>query len=313
MVRGYRHVFIAVVGVVTLFGSACYGLYIQALYDQEAQHRGANYAERAANQVEQSCIGMTPPQKAKCLKIAESEYRLKIRDNQREQDDLAAQQTSALWTSIMGIAALIGMALSAVGVAFVWTTFQETRVANDIARENMFAAYRPRLHIDVRGSLVANDEIKQFGDNETQRIINMQAVATIENLGAEPITLLQGAIWAEIGEPAPTMQRRNEVIVQNAAALFGWGASTDPAPDMISVGQFCLTPANRDDFMQGDFCVQGVVHYSNVLDEVFEHYFRFKVGPVWASHKFELFEQNKRKLRAGEAIVVQRDYWKTAT
>ena len=57
----------------------------------------------------------------------------------------------------MGIAALIGMALSAVGVWLVFTTFRETAKANDLARE----AIRPWLSVTVAGksALTCKDEM----------------------------------------------------------------------------------------------------------------------------------------------------------
>ena len=61
-------------------------------------------------------------------------YRLDGRDKQREYEDLVSQRKSALWAMIMGVAALAGMALSVVGVVLVWTTFNETRRANEIAK-----------------------------------------------------------------------------------------------------------------------------------------------------------------------------------
>lgn len=137
MLRGYRGIIAAAFGVTALIFGIVYGLNQQALYEQEAQHRSADYTARAANQITQSCLGVAASEKPKCLKEEATEYKLKIRDNSREQQDLAAQQTSALWTGIMGVAALIGMALSAIGVALVWTTFQETKQTNLIAmREN---------------------------------------------------------------------------------------------------------------------------------------------------------------------------------
>lgn len=127
----------AAVGLVALFGLGGYGFVQQSTYEEMAGARNADYSARAAENVSQSCFAMSASEKIKCTKREASEYYLKIRDNQREQDNLAAQQTSALWTNLMGLAALIGMALSAVGVALVWTTFMETKRTNLIAmREN---------------------------------------------------------------------------------------------------------------------------------------------------------------------------------
>ena len=180
MVRSDWGIVFAVVGIATLFGSVGYGLNRQAFYEQEAQDRGANYAARAANQIEQSCLGIAPPQKTKCLKVAAPEYRLKIRDNQREQDDLAAQQTSALWTKIMGVVAVFGTALSAIGVALVWTAFIETKRTNLIAmRENARNTLRAvqsgyetskALSIAKRNAAIAMKQVKISEDTAQRQL-----------------------------------------------------------------------------------------------------------------------------------------------
>ena len=137
MLRGYRLWIVAVVGLVALFAGVGFGLFQQSRYEQEAEHRRTDYARHTADQIRQGCATIAPPQQAQCLANAKDEYALKARDNQREYDDLVAQRKSALWTSIMGVAALLGMLLSAVGVLLVWTTFQETKRTNQIAmREN---------------------------------------------------------------------------------------------------------------------------------------------------------------------------------
>jgi hypothetical protein len=48
---------------------------------------------------------------------------------------LAAQKITAWWTKVMGIAAMIGMALSTATVLLIWTTFRETKRAADAAAD----------------------------------------------------------------------------------------------------------------------------------------------------------------------------------
>ena len=137
MLRSYRGIILALVGLAAIGGGVGLGLLQQSRYEQEAVHRRTDYARHAADQIRQGCASITSPQQARCLASAVDEYALKTRDNQREYDDLVAQRTSALWASIMGVAALLGMLLSAVGVLLVWTTFQETKQTNQISmREN---------------------------------------------------------------------------------------------------------------------------------------------------------------------------------
>lgn len=133
-----------------------YGLDRQAAYEQEARYESADYGKHIADQIRKACVNPAAPEEANCLKKGLAEYRLKSHDNQREYDDLAAQRTSALWTSIMGVAALIGMGLSAIGVALVYTTFNETRRTNRIAmKEGVRSTRRAVASADeTRQSLV---------------------------------------------------------------------------------------------------------------------------------------------------------------
>ncbi|MCW3849394.1 hypothetical protein OF829_19310 [Sphingomonas sp. LB-2] len=149
----WRVICAVVGGLAALVGGIGYGLSEQSRYEQEAKYWSADYARKSADEIAQSCLIGTRLEQAKCLENGAAEQRLKTRDNQREYEDLAAQRTSALWTSIMGVAALIGMFLSAVGVALVWTTFRATREANTIARDAVQGELRPWIRFTIDGSL----------------------------------------------------------------------------------------------------------------------------------------------------------------
>jgi hypothetical protein len=71
---------------------------------------------------------------------------------------------------IMGIAALIGMGLSAIGVWLVKTTFEETRKANSIARESMerqLRAYVGAFDLRVEGFRPGNRPVFSFKPTNT--------------------------------------------------------------------------------------------------------------------------------------------------
>lgn len=124
---------VVVTAAITVIFAICSGLSKQITYDQRAADGSADYSKEAASQIEQACIGIPPPKQRPCIYKAATEYRLQASDKQREYEDLAAQQKSALWTGIMGWAALIGMGLSAIGAVLVWVTFRETRRGADAA------------------------------------------------------------------------------------------------------------------------------------------------------------------------------------
>ena len=122
------------IALLGLVGGIAYGLVQQAAYQHEAQVRTSDYAKHARERITHACVGIAPVKQSSCKAQAEAEYQLQFSDEQRNELDLVAQRRSALWTSIMGPAALIGMGLSAVGAWLVWTTFRETKSSNVIAR-----------------------------------------------------------------------------------------------------------------------------------------------------------------------------------
>jgi hypothetical protein len=112
-----------------------YGITKQFGYEQAADDHAQEYARYAHEKAEQPCRVLPSLQKSDCLANAKREQAEQARDKRREYDDLVAQQKSALWTNIMGLAAITGMILSVMGVWLVYATFRETRrTANEAAR-----------------------------------------------------------------------------------------------------------------------------------------------------------------------------------
>ena len=136
---------VGVLGLALAAFSVGFGLSEQRRYFKEAHQAGSEYARYAADQAGQSCRVLADPEQSKCLTDAEREYEMKRRDNRRDYADLVAQQTSALWTSIMGVAAVTGMMLSVVGVWLVFATFRETRRTADEAWRGANEANLSRL------------------------------------------------------------------------------------------------------------------------------------------------------------------------
>lgn len=77
----------------------------------------------------------------------------------------------------MGIAAVIGMGLSFVGVILVWTTFAETRRANEIAANELHASTRPLVVLD--------------GPILRQEGLEFAAGFTFKNIGKDPAQIEQ--------------------------------------------------------------------------------------------------------------------------
>lgn len=100
-----------------------------AEYEREAHNQTREYAAYTDNKIRQSCFNLSVNDKKQCVADARHEQRA----NERNEHDLVAQRQSALWAYVMGAAAVIGMGLSVIGVILVYTTFDETRKANEIS------------------------------------------------------------------------------------------------------------------------------------------------------------------------------------
>lgn len=146
MLRGNRGIVAAVVGLAAAFGVYFLVADLSSVSRQtqnEATDRANEYGKDAGSYIERRCVRLPLPAGEDCASKADQT----ARENQRVELDLAAQQISAWWTQVMGVAALIGMGLSAVGVWLVWTTFRETKEANIIARDT--AQYQSRAYLAV--------------------------------------------------------------------------------------------------------------------------------------------------------------------
>jgi hypothetical protein len=136
---------------------------------QETQRRDqtpAAYSEAAKRKAQEDCAGREGNAAFECIyeKVEASQQQ------SREEQDLTAQQKSANGTMITAALAFLGLIASVVGIGLVYTTFNETRKANDIA----LLAQRPWLKIDIEATLVGTFE-KQ---------VSLGFSANVENIGA---------------------------------------------------------------------------------------------------------------------------------
>lgn len=101
--------------------------------DYDAASNAASYAADAKNDIAAECRGLTAQARDDC----EDKINDPARANQRDEYDLAAQQTMALWTAIMGGMAVVGVALSGVGVYLIWRTWGATNEAASNSRKTL--------------------------------------------------------------------------------------------------------------------------------------------------------------------------------
>jgi hypothetical protein len=123
----------AAIFAVSLIG---WGLWTSAEYERQANTNSGHYSAYTGRKIAETCVTIAPLENAKCV----YEARDQEQQHRYDQNDLAAQRKSALWATIMGLAAVVGMILSVLGVWLVKTTFDETRKANEIAKTQARAA-----------------------------------------------------------------------------------------------------------------------------------------------------------------------------
>ena len=106
---------------------------------RDAADRNARYESNAARERVQLECPITATPSVECQVRVEYESD----EAQARTRELEAQQTVAVWTKAMGLAAVIGMSVGVLGLGLIFFTFRETRraanaglEANEIARES---------------------------------------------------------------------------------------------------------------------------------------------------------------------------------
>jgi hypothetical protein len=187
-----------------------YGLLESAKYEQQAKDKISEYTEYTRDKVTQACAGGDKLENIKCVTEA---FEAK-REYEYNQSDLVAQRQSALWAYIMAAAAVFGIALSAVGVFLVYTTFHETRKANQIATDT--AKRQLRAYV--------------FATGLTWQRVNSASQAQIEvfvlwrNAGTTPANMaVFGATCAKCAIEDDHATKMQMYIISEHPAHFGPG------------------------------------------------------------------------------------------
>lgn len=104
---------------------------LQRLYEHQAEQNAQIYRDTAREHAQRACVGLSGSKLFEC----DHEQRHAARERERQEYDLQAQLVTSVWTRAMGLAALIAMGVGILGVGLVYTTFNATREANVIARQ----------------------------------------------------------------------------------------------------------------------------------------------------------------------------------
>lgn len=144
-----------------LFGAALvfaslvtFGGVRQKIYFDIAGSHAIASRQNALVKIRASCAVEKSPDMCRTAALAAA------RAEQREEYDLYSQRTMALWTAIMAFVAIIGAALSAIGIYLVWRTWDATREAAEssrktlrsyIARERGVLLIKGGFHVELEG------------------------------------------------------------------------------------------------------------------------------------------------------------------
>lgn len=175
-----------VIAGILLLGGATF--YIFSLTTE--QHEYETIATQNTNY--QSDTSISPKSGTKVQFVTEaspnrpSDTEYAARDHDRGEYDLEAQQTMALWTAAMGKAAIIGVALSALGVGLIFTTFRATQHAAASSSKTLSAFIaKERAILQVEGA----------HNTVALRTLKKGVSVTFKNVGTAPATMI-GITWA---------------------------------------------------------------------------------------------------------------------
>lgn len=186
-------------------------------YEQSAKYNSDNYAKRSDVIIRDRCGSLAGGKKAACV----NEERDAARKGQHDERDLEAQRVTAAWTASMGIAAIVGMAASLVGVLLVFITFHETRKANDIAE----TAHRrqSRAYVAIMGMSLD----RKISAGEIPK-----ATVRFKNTGQTPALNVRTSGWMVLQHPDATDMPPDIMTTTGGVTMSGSGGDLNASPSM---------------------------------------------------------------------------------
>lgn len=161
--------------VVVVFGIASFVNYREAT-------SFANRSDRmAADQIAAECTESAD------RKVCADKVKRVARADQRSEYELSSQRMSASWTALMGVMAVFGIALSAVGVYLIWRTWDATQAAAESSRNTLLAyVAKERAFLKVEKHESYYDAV-----NEAHQL-NVE----VRNQGLSPATVTWVYCWS---------------------------------------------------------------------------------------------------------------------
>jgi hypothetical protein len=237
--------------VMVAIGAAGYGFYQQSEYEREADKRYQEYAAHTYYPKREACLKLPFLSQKDCIAKAESE----AREYERGEQDLVAQRVTAIWTSLMGSAAIVGMMLSVLGIFLVWTTFKATKKGNKITRK--VGEAQTRAYLSATGGLYRVEP----------RMIFFQP--KFKNSGNSPAKRITTKIWVRLVVPPAPQGPPN---TQWESIKFD-GTCDDIASNSETVGQATLysneaPPEKLQQLLDvKQFYLEGVIEWFDVFEK----------------------------------------------
>jgi len=231
------------------------GFVYQSGYYQYAADQNRQYARDTEQKIGQACRGVVIDQRPKCLTEAHIEAAPEQRAYEHDQADLIAQRKAALWAEMMGIAALLGMGLSIVGVALVYVTFKATREAAESSRDTLASYLAKERAILSAGRALFNHQTGNRHANGFK--------VKLTNIGASAAHI-ESVAWAYLSNGMNVWPARITV--------------TDYHPIVIAPGASEQTRhLGVVKFPSEPFWLVGTVEYSTLATSRFQCHFCYKV------------------------------------
>ena len=142
--------------LILIAGIALYkGWASQAAFEVQTSQTAKSARNHANTQLARYCAPLPNEAESNCRREVEDSYR----DYYKESRDLEAQRVTAMWTALMGSAALVGMVFSIIGVGLVFATFQQTLKQAAEIKESVASAGRSATAMEgVAVSMAINAE-----------------------------------------------------------------------------------------------------------------------------------------------------------
>ncbi|SEN13652.1 hypothetical protein SAMN04488103_103198 [Gemmobacter aquatilis] len=209
----------------------CYtGSVEQSAIEDESKLRSKSSFNAIYQAEWQRCSGLTIAERKDCRIDTEEA----IRENELKEHDLVAQEVTALWTRITGLAAILGALSGLLGLGLIWAAYKESRETNKGSREAN-AITREIGQAQVRAYLSIKTATYTRDSDGTSKI----ALEFI-NTGQSPASDIEVIVTADLKDEV------NKNSITTPLNVDIWKPGAVAAREIISGVFAVLPPAHSD-------------------------------------------------------------------